>query len=90
MQELRAAAAKQQIRVLLVCRGVGGGGLPVRRHSYGRHRVELWRASDLAKKQKQLKVKQSRQTRVHLGFISPKTGTMCFGPMAGLVGCDLN
>ena len=36
---------------------------------------------------KQLKVKQSRQTRVYLGFIRPKTGTMRFGPMAGLVGC---
>ena len=34
---------------------------------------------------KQLKVKQSRQARVYLGFIRPKTGTMRFGPMAGLV-----
>ena len=66
----------------------GGGGLPVRRHSCGGHRVELWRASDWLKNdKKQLKVKQSRQTRVYLGFIRPKTGTMRFGPMAGLVGC---
>ena len=35
----------------------------------------------------QLKVKQSRQTRVYLGFIGPKTGTMRFGPIAGPVGC---
>ena len=34
---------------------------------------------------KRLKVKQSRQTRLYLGFIGPKTGTMRFGPMAGLV-----
>ena len=34
-----------------------------------------------------MKVKQRRQTRVYLGFIRPKTGTMRFGPMAGLVGC---
>ena len=32
-------------------------------------------------------MKRSRQTRVYLGFIRPKTGTMRFGPMAGLVGC---
>ena len=37
----------------------------------------------------QLKVKQSRQTRVYLGCIQPKSGTMRFGPMAGLVGCVL-
>ena len=69
--------------------GVGArGGLPVRRHSYRGHTVELWRASDWLKNDKaQLKVKQSRQTRVYLGFIRPKTGTMRFGPMAGLVRC---
>ena len=64
----------------------GGGGLPVRRHSYGGHRVELWRASD----EKQLKVKQSRQTRVYLVFFRPKTGTTRFGPMAGRVGCGFD
>ena len=36
---------------------------------------------------KKLKVKQSRQTRLYPGFIRPKTGTMRFGPMTGLVGC---
>ena len=41
-------------------------------------------------KKKQVKVKQSRQTRVYLGFIGPRTGTMRFGPMAGLVGCALD
>ena len=29
-----------------------GGGLPVRRHSYGGHRVERWRASDWLKNDK--------------------------------------
>ena len=77
-------------------RGVGcgmedGGGLPVRRHSYGGHRVELWRASDRLKNdKKQLKVKQSRQTQVYLEFKEAKTGTMSFGPMAGLVGRVFN
>ena len=47
----------------------GGGDLPVRRHSYGGHRVELWRASDwLQNDKKQLKVKQSRQSQMYLGF----------------------
>ena len=79
----------RQMRVLLVWRGVeGGGGLPVRRHSCGGHRVELWRASDWLKSdKKQLKVKQRIQTGVYLGFTRPKTGTMRFGPMAGPVGC---
>ena len=41
----------------------GAGGLPVRRHSYGGHRVELWKASDWLKNdKKQLKVKQSAWT----------------------------
>ena len=38
-----------QIHVLLVWRGEGCGGwrgLPVRRHSYRGHRVELWRIAD--------------------------------------------
>ena len=39
---------------------------------------------------KQLKIKQSRQSRVYLGFIKKKTGTMRFGPMAGLVGCGFD
>ena len=68
----RRCVGSRQIRVLLLWRVVwgveGGGGLPVRRHSFGGHRVKLWRASDWLKKQKndknQLKVKQSRQTRV--------------------------
>ena len=92
-QEIRAAAAKRQIRVLLVWRGVGCGGWrgvsPLRRHSYtGRgHRVELWRISDWPRNdKKQLKVKQSRQTRVFLGFFRPKISTTRFGPMTGLVG----
>ena len=69
----------------------GGRGLPVRRHSYGGHRVELWKASDWLKNdKKQLKVKQSRQIQVYMGFNEAKTGTMSFGPMAGLVGCAFN
>ena len=45
-----SAEVCRQARVLLAWRGVGGGGgLPVRRHSYGGHRVELWRAFDLVK-----------------------------------------
>ena len=65
-----------------------GGGLTVRGHSYGGHRVQLWTAFDWLKNhKKQLKVKQSRQPRVYLGFIRPKTGTTHFGPMAELVGC---
>ena len=78
--------------LLLVWRGVGcagwRGSLRTSAFSYGGHRVKLWRASHWLKNdKKQLKVKQSRQTRVYLGFIRPKTGTMRFGPMAGLVGC---
>ena len=65
----------------------GEGGLAVRRYWYGRHRVELWRASEWLKNdEKHLKVKQSRQTCVYLGYIPPKTSTMFFGPMPGLVG----
>ena len=63
----------------------GGRGLPFRRHSHGGHRPELCRASDwLENDKKLLEVKQSRQTRVYLGYIRPKTGTLRFGPMAGL------
>ena len=66
----------------------GGGGLPIRRHSYGGHMVEIWRTSDWLKNdKKQLNVKQSRHTRVYPDFIQLKTGTMCFAPMAGLAGC---
>ena len=39
------------------------------------------------KRQNHLKVKQSRITRVYLGFIRPNSGTMRSGPVAGLVGC---
>ena len=63
---------RRQIRVLLVWRDVGCGGegsLPVHRHSYRGHRVELWSISDWPQNQKQLKVKQSRQTRMCLRFI---------------------
>ena len=69
----------------------GGGGLPVRQNSYAGHRVNLLRASDWLKngKKKQLSVKQSRQTRVCLGYIQPKTGTTRFGAMAKLMGCVL-
>ena len=50
--------------------------------------MELWKASDWLKNdKKQLKVMKRRQTRVYLGFTRPTTGTMRFGPMAGLVGC---
>ena len=62
----------------------GGGGLPLRRHSCRGHRVGLWRIPDWLKNDK---VKQSRQTRVYLGFTRPNTGTMRSGPMAVLVGC---
>ena len=63
----------------------------MRRHSYGGHGMELWRATDWLKNdKKQLKVKQSRQTRVYLGFSRIKTGTLRFGPMAGLVGCGFD
>ena len=65
----------------------GGGGLIVRRHSYRGNAPELWRISDgLKNDKKQLKVKQSRQTRVFLGFFRPKISTTRFGPMTGLVG----
>ena len=65
----------------------GGEGLPVRQHLNGGYRVEPWRASDWLKNdQKKLEVKQSRQSRVYLGFFRPKTGTIRFGPMTGLVG----
>ena len=67
----------------------GGGGLSVRWHSYGKHRVERWRASDwLRNDKKQLKVTQKGQTRVCTWALSgQKKGTMRLGPMAGLVGC---
>ena len=58
------------------------------RHSIGGHKVELWKASDWVKNGKnQLKVEQSRQIQVYLGCILPRTGTIRFGPMAGLVRC---
>ena len=42
-----------------------GRGLPTPRHSYGGHRVQLWRASDWRENDKErLKVKQSRQSGV--------------------------
>ena len=63
----------------VVCGVEGVGGLPVRRHSYGGHRVELWRASDwLNNDKKQLKVKRSRQTQVYLEFEEAKIGTTSF------------
>ena len=34
-----------------------------------------------------MKVKQSRQNQVYLGFEEAKTGTTSFGPMAGHVEC---
>ena len=80
----------RQIRVLLVWLGVGCGGwrgLPVRRHSYRGHRVELCRISDWLKNDiKQLKVKRNRQTRVYLGFIRPIIRRIYFGLMAGPCG----
>ena len=33
-----------------------------------------------------MKMKQSRQPRVYLGYIRPKSGTIGSGPMAGLAG----
>ena len=79
------------MRVLLVWCGVGCGGCrgsPRTSAFVWGHRAELWRASDWLKNdKKKLKVKQSGRTRVCLGYIRPKTGTLRFGPMAGLVGC---
>ena len=96
-QEIRAAAAKRQIRVLLVWRGVGCGGWrgvsPLRRHSYtGRgHRVELWRISDWPRNdKKQLKVKQSRQTRVCLRFILQKQAQCVLDQWQGSWGAFLD
>ena len=85
----------RQIRVLsLVWRGVGCGGWrgsPLASAFVWVAWGELWKASDgLKNDKKQLKVKQSRQTRVYLGFIRPKTGNMRFRPMAGLVGCTFD
>ena len=74
----------------LLWRGVGCGewsGLPVRRHSYGGHRVELWRPSDWLKNdKKQLKVKKSRQNRVYLDFIRPKAGQCALDQRQGSQG----
>ena len=57
----------------------------------GVYRVEQWRASDLLKNdKKRLMIKQSRQTRVYLGFIRPNSGTKRSGPMAGLAGCTFH
>ena len=39
---------------------------------------------------KQLKVKQSRQIQVYLGFNEAKYRYNEFGPMTGLVGCAFN
>ena len=69
----------------------GGGDHPVPRYSYGGPRVELWRASDWLKNdKKRLKIQESRPTRVYLGFIRLKSGTMRFEPMAGLVRCSFD
>ena len=59
MQQLRAAAAKRAKQADTCAAGVawcgmwrveGGGGRPVRRHSYRGHRVGLWRTADWKKK----------------------------------------
>ena len=66
----------------------GGGGLPVRRHSYKGYRVQLWRMADWLKNDKiQLKVTSRVDNSGVLGLHPVKTGTMRFTPMAGLVGC---
>ena len=46
-------------------------------------------ASDWLKirQKQQLKARQSRQSQVYV--FKPKTGTMCFWPIAGLLACDL-
>ena len=81
LQELGAAAAKQATCVTCCWCGVvwdaeGGVGLSVRRHSYTRYRVELWRIADLLKNDK----KQLKSSRVDNsgvpGLYPAKTGTM--------------
>ena len=65
MQELRAAAAKQAdtcVAGVAWCGMLRVEGLPVRRHSYRGHRVELWMIADRLKcSKRQLNVKQNRQ-----------------------------
>ena len=59
-----SAEVYRQIRVLLVRRGVGCGGwrgLPVRQHSYGGHRVELWRIADWLNNDKTMQLKVARR-----------------------------
>ena len=75
-----------------VVKGVKSGGGPlVPRHSYGGHTVKLWRASDWVKNdKKRLKFKQSRQARVYLGYIRPKSSTMRSGSTAGLAGYNFD
>ena len=85
-----SAEVCRQIRVLwLVWRGVGCGGWrgSPRTSVFSYGSIGWNYEGPLKNDKKQLKVKHSSQTRVCLGFIRPKTGTMRFGPMAGLVGC---
>ena len=66
----------------------GGGGLPIRRHSYRGYRVELWRIADRPKNDKiQLKVASRVDDSGVLGLHPAKTGTTRVRPMAGLVEC---
>ena len=66
----------------------GGGGLPVRRHSYRGHRVELWRIAEWEKTTKKNSRKSSRVDNSGVpGLYPAKAGTTRFGPMAGLAVC---
>ena len=53
----------------------------------GTYRVELWRASDWLKNdKKQFKVRQSKQNRVHPGFIRHKQVQCALGQWQGTRG----
>ena len=73
----------------VVWRVEGGRGLPVHRHSYRGHRVELWRISDrLQNDNKKTVESQAEQTNPGVPALYPaKTEAMRYRPMAGQVGC---
>ena len=79
----------RQIRVCCSCGVVwvvkGGGGLPVHRHSYRGHRVELWRISDWLQNDKKKKV-ESQAYSGKPALYPAKTDTTRYPPTIGLVG----
>ena len=90
MQELRAAAARKADTLCCWCCDLwdveGEGGLPVRRHSYRGHRVNLWRTADCKRNTNTVTSQAVYTTRGRTRAYPAKTDTVRFRLMAGLEG----